>query len=92
MNKPTPIGRAVLRTLAALTDPTVRRATTYLSTTSTVKITRTEQHTRKNSRRGETFVLTYGKPNYVERQFIKAAVRAGEPFPVKKPLLQLWPK
>lgn len=28
--------------------------------------------------------LTIGKPNYIEREFIKACQKANEPFPVKK--------
>lgn len=28
--------------------------------------------------------VTVGKPNYLEREFIKACQKAGEPFPVKK--------
>lgn len=29
-------------------------------------------------------VLTLGKPNFKEREFVKKLVKAGEPFPVKK--------
>lgn len=29
-------------------------------------------------------VLTHGRPNYKERQFIRRCKKAGEPFPVKK--------
>ncbi len=29
-------------------------------------------------------LLTYGRPNYQEREFIKKCIKAGEPFPVKK--------
>ena len=28
--------------------------------------------------------ITAGRPNYLARRFIKACVKAGEPFPVKK--------
>ncbi len=34
-------------------------------------------------------VLTIGKPNYAERQFIKLAKKTGEPFPIKKIQLKL---
>lgn len=36
--------------------------------------------------------LTFGRPNYRERQFIKACVKAGEPFPVKKVQIKFPPK
>lgn len=36
--------------------------------------------------------VTYGAPNYRERQFIKDCKRAGEPFPVRKVQLKPWPK
>lgn len=29
-------------------------------------------------------VLTHGRPNYAQRQFIRRCQRAGEPFPVRK--------
>ena len=37
-------------------------------------------------------ILTIGKPNYLEREFIKKCVKAKEPFPVKKIQFQNWPK
>jgi hypothetical protein len=36
--------------------------------------------------------LHIGRPNYLERRFIKLCKRAGEPFPVKKIQLTLLPK
>jgi hypothetical protein len=72
-----------------LSDKTIRRATKYLSPKLVVKLTaRTYKY--RNGKRGtkqdahEDFVLTVGKPNYAERQFVKKLVAAGEPFPVKK--------
>jgi len=37
-------------------------------------------------------VLTIGRPNYAEREFIKLCKKAGEPFPVKKMQLKFYPK
>lgn len=34
-------------------------------------------------------ILTIGKPNYVERDFIEKCKKAGEPFPVKKIQIKL---
>ena len=33
-------------------------------------------------------LLTFGKPNFVERRFIQKCIKAGEPFPAKKIQLQ----
>ena len=35
-------------------------------------------------------LLTIGRPNYVERAFIKVLQKAGEPFPVNKIQLKLY--
>ena len=37
-------------------------------------------------------LVTIGRPNYRERQYIKACLKAGEPFPVRKVALQFPPK
>lgn len=73
-----------------VSDPTVRRATLYVDTKTTIKATRLRPP-RKNGR-NESIVLTYGQPNYVERWFIKDALAAKEPFPVKKVQLTRWKK
>ena len=72
--------------VAAVVDVLTRtgayRATKYISETHTVKATR-----RHKVRRGEPLgecVLTMGRPNYDEREFIKKCKKAGERFPVKK--------
>lgn len=68
----------------------VRGAEKYLAPDLVVKAT---AQRRKDSRaRGRTFIVTIGKPNYRERAFIKKCKAAGEPFPVKKIMLRLWPK
>lgn len=81
---------AVARAFECLKNPEVRKATVYLSDKLTVKITR--QHKYKKRDRSHTLVLTYGQPNYLEREFIKQCKKAGEPFPVKKVQLRMWPK
>ena len=45
----------------------------------------------KANNRGETMVVTFGKPNYREMAFIKNLKKAGEPFPVKKIQLKFYP-
>src|SRR3990167_4035054 len=34
--------------------------------------------------------LTIGRPNYIEREFIKACQKAKEPFPIKRTQLKLY--
>ena len=59
-----------------------RQAVKYVSTKLTVKATR--QWKPDGRTRRTTLLLSIGVPSYRERRFIKACVRAGEPFPVKK--------
>lgn len=59
-----------------------KKATKYYSTNEVVKAT---YHGKRYARaRAHHVVVTIGKPNYAEREFIKKAIRAGEPFPIKK--------
>lgn len=60
-------------------------ATKYLSPTLTVKATRLSHGGRPPSKRDRyaTIILTIGAPNYRERAFIKAWLKAGERFPVQ---------
>ena len=78
------------KAIALVTDlifeTNAKKATKYLSRTEVVKATR--RHKRRKNERTVEMVLTFGKPNYAERQFIKRAIAAGEPFPVKRALLK----
>lgn len=70
--------------LRAIDKPGVRQATMYLSPKEIVRATK-RTFRGKIPRRGNVeVILTFGKPNYREREFIKACVKAGEPFSVKK--------
>lgn len=66
-----------------------RKATKYVSPTLTVKATRQYKLDRRDSR--ETFVVSIGRPNYKETQFIKQCKAAGEKFPVKNIQLKWYP-
>lgn len=79
--------RKVFRVIAD--DSTIRKATAIVSPTHTLKITR--QSPVDKRAKAETYILTVGRPNYAERQFIKDCRAANEPFPVKKVLVQRWP-
>jgi hypothetical protein len=58
------------------------KATKYISEKEVMKVT---LHGKRDWRiHRQTVVLTYGKPNYEERKFIKLAKEAGEKFPIMK--------
>ena len=66
-----------------------KRATKYLSPSLVVKGS-CRHKSRRNGRTIE-IVLTVGRPNWSEREFIKKAKKAGEPFPIRKLQLKNWP-
>lgn len=74
--------------MARMTD--VRTATYYVNEKYTVKLTRQRRYKKRDI--AETFLLTCGRPNYRERDFIKQCKKAGESFPVRKIQLRYWPK
>ena len=65
-----------------------KRATKYVSPSFTIKATR--QHKYRSGSLSGTVIVTIGRPNYAEREFIKKAKKAGEPFPVRKIQLKAW--
>ena len=87
MSSVTYVGR-LFQVMSRMTD--VRRATYYVNEKYTVKLTRQRKHSKKDV--SETFIMSCGRPNYRERAFIKACVKAEDKFPVKKIQLQYWPK
>lgn len=70
-------------------DHHLRRATIYVAPDLTVKASRQRRHDGRD--RAATYLVTIGKPNFAERRFIKKALQAHEPFPIKKVQLQYWP-
>ncbi len=60
-----------------------RRATKYISEKLVIKATRRFLRGKFHRDNIEIF-LTIGRPNYLERDFVKKCRKAGEPFPVKK--------
>ncbi len=77
-----------IRELLANTD--VYRATSFIHGKLVVNVTRTFRFDGRNSR--ETFVITYGRPNYAECKFINTCRVAGEPFPLKRIQLKFYPQ
>ncbi len=80
--------RAAGDVVAAVLGQEAYKAVKYISPKLTVKATR--QLLRANGRRIDhrdkrvTLLVTIGTPNYEEEKFIKLAVKAGEPFPIKR--------
>jgi len=74
---------------ALLGDTKLRTATVFVAPTLVVKATR--QHKFDGRDRQETYIVTYGRPNYAERHFVSLCKKAGEPLPVKKVQLRLYP-
>lgn len=67
------------------------KATKYQSPTSIIRAVRTRYG--KSFHRGNIEItITIGKPNFLEREFVKDCVKAKEPFPVKKIQLKFLPK
>lgn len=68
----------------------VRQATTFLDENTVVTATRRHRPDRRANH--TELVLTMGKPNFRQREFIKSCRKAHEPFPVKKTQLKFYPK
>lgn len=67
-----------------------RKATAYLTPTMTVK--GTMRKSTRFSKRQQEILVTVGKPNYAEREFIRVAKLAGEAFPIKRIQIKSWPR
>ena len=76
--------KAVSQVIGAILRYGAKRATKYLSPTETVKATLQGGTYERARRRQDTILITFGRPNYAEQQFIKLAKKAGEPFPIRK--------
>lgn len=81
---------AVAKVVNALSHSIAKTATAYITPKFVVKATWRHKPTMKHTR--EEMVLTVGAPNYLDRIFVKQALKAGEPFPIKKVQLKAWPK
>lgn len=86
-------GNAVSKTVKAVLANEAHRAVNFIAPNYIIRATRV-LYNGKLPRRGSNVevVLTIGRPNYLEREFIKVAKKAGEPFPIKKIQLKYPPK
>lgn len=81
---------AIGRLYVAMGNTDIRSAVYYVSEKQTIKLTRRRRYCSRD--KAETFILTCGVPNYLERDFIKLLKKAGEKFPLRKIQFRFWPK
>lgn len=79
------------RAIQALLENEAHKATCYISDKLTLVATR-KLFKGKPSKKQIEINLTYGPPNYENREFIKMAKIAQEPFPIKKIQFKFPPK
>ena len=60
------------------------KATKYINPKFVIKAKRKVFNNKIDKRGNIEIILTIGKPNFNERQFIKQAIKAKEIFPIKK--------
>lgn len=68
----------------AIMDDGVIKATKYISPSLIVRLVRRTYGDKINNRGNIEVSLTIGKPNFLEREFVKKCIAAKDPFPVKK--------
>ncbi len=79
----------ILKTIDTLLKTQSKKATCYVTPKFVVKAT------RRGGRRVDSTIeilLTIGKPNFAERDFIKKCKKVGEKFPVRKIQLKEFKK
>ena len=81
MNK---ISKICEQVIEALLNTNAIKATKYINPKFVIKAKRKLFNNKIYKFGNIEIVLTIGKPNYKERQFIKACIKAKEPFPIKK--------
>ena len=69
--------------IKVLIDMEAVKATLYNSPKEIVRVVRKTYH-GKILKGNVEIILTIGKPNFIEREFIKLCKQAGERFPIKK--------
>ncbi len=74
---------ALSKALVAIFETDCVRATKYLSQKQIVRATRRRYKRGGKDKRYTEVLVTAGRPNYAERQFIKKHLKAGKTFPIK---------
>lgn len=76
--------KVVAEVVEALIITESYKATKFVNPKLVVNATRRLFMKKINKRENIDIVLKIGRPNYDEREFIKVAQKANEPFPIKK--------
>ena len=79
-----PLSQDYNKIIKALILTTAIKATKYINPKFVIKAKRKVFNGKISKLGNIEIILTIGKPNFNERQFIKQAIKAGEPFPIKK--------
>lgn len=77
------LANTIVDVLDALIDNNAVRATKFISEKEIVRAKR-KTFGKKIVRGNVEIILTIGRPNFEERNFIKNCKKAGESFPIKK--------
>lgn len=85
------LGLYVGETIKTLIATRAIKATKYVTTKLIVRAVRTA-YGKKIKTGNIEITLTIGKPNYIEREFIKSCQKSSEPFPIKKIQLKFQSK
>jgi hypothetical protein len=84
---------AYSQVINALIDSRAYKATKYLAPNVVVNATRIVKGGRIDGRDASAEIyVKVGKPNFLERQFVKAAIKAGQTFPIRKVQIKALPK
>lgn len=78
------------KVIEAITSGEVIKATEYISPKFIVRATRKLFGKKIAKQHNIEITLTIGRPNYVEREFIKECQQVSEPFPIKKVQLKMY--
>lgn len=81
-------GSELVKAVHAVANHGYKKATGFVDEKTTVVVSRRFKY-RKNEKSVE-MVVTVGKPNARNREWIKTFKKAGEPFPVTKILTESW--
>jgi hypothetical protein len=82
---------AVNSVVSQLLKNECKRTTKFLSPNLVVAAQRIAYKNKIDKRGNIDIRLKIGKPNYLERVFIKQCKKAGEPFPIKNVQLKFFP-
>ncbi len=75
-------GKAFAAVGQALLESGAKTVTKFMGRNMTVRGTRVGKWDKRDKR--VSFTFSVGTPNYAERKFIQACMKAQEPFPIKK--------